>query len=196
MTLQEYTEYTNRVRQFIDSNTLGFFSLKNESAFYSSLMCDVCQRPLCGDRYEMTAKTKDNELFEFDACPDCMYFLHYFRLPDEEMLGIDREAQQQIIRELDRRGKTLQDVLTLQEIEKKLNSIGYELDHDLDCFSYATDLATQEQYPAISAGCNHIETGLSFAHNNAPRDENYRTLQTWRYNSDLCAIVNGALFEV
>jgi hypothetical protein len=45
-------------------------------------------------------------------------------------------------------------------------------------------------------GVREIDSGLSFAHVDARRDENFRALQQLRFEGSLFAVVRGTLFEI
>lgn len=102
-------------------------------------------------------------------------------------------------RELARRAAQGLKPLTLQGLSARLASIGYKLDRSGDCphiARYVTGEHAGETYPAISSSIREADTGASFANVDARRDDNFRTLQEWRFNGELFAVVRDHIFEV
>jgi len=98
--------------------------------------------------------------------------------------------------ELDRRDTP---PLKLQEISTRLRSLGYALDRSLDCRAlsrYMTGPHAGASYPCLTTGITHMETGLSFAHVDAPRGDAFETLQAWRRSGELYAVIGGYILEI
>lgn len=96
MTRAEFSAFEARVAQFLERNEIGPFTCKVDcgcqSDNFSGVPCDVCRRPLAGNRHEVSAfRPSDREVIEFRACDDCVYYVAYGTLDDETMLSIDRE---------------------------------------------------------------------------------------------------------
>jgi hypothetical protein len=53
-----------------------------------------------------------------------------------------------------------------------------------------------QSYPAINTGVKEVDTGLQFCHIDARRDENFKTLQEWRSDCRLFAVVRGSILEI
>ena len=89
--------------------------------------------------------------------------------------------------------------VTIQEMNATLNTIGYELNRDRDCYStnrWMTGPRAGQSYPAINTGVREMDTKLEFCNVDARRDENFKTLQAWRLNDELFAVVRGCILEI
>lgn len=114
MTKKEYETYKEAVRknleglEFISSGatsncdgcglgddpTQWAVDAASEGSFSWS-SCDGCGSGLGGQRYPAHACMRDadgnEETVHLDLCTDCLYFLEYGRLDDEQMLDIEKE---------------------------------------------------------------------------------------------------------
>ena len=89
--------------------------------------------------------------------------------------------------------------VTIQEMNATLNTIGYELNRERDCYSnnrYMTGPRAGQSYPAINTGVREMDTKLEFCNVDARRDENFKTLQKWRGECSLFAVVRGCILEI
>lgn len=102
-------------------------------------------------------------------------------------------------RELDyRRSRGLEPV-SLKFLKQELAELGYKLDRRLDCKSNTRHMSGErcgQSYPAINLYVVEADTGLSFAHVEARRDENHARLQHLRYHGTLFAVVRGYILEI
>jgi len=85
--------------------------------------------------------------------------------------------------------------LTLDRLDYILRTLGYTLDRRLDCRGTARYLDTGDTYPATTTGIKHIRSGLSFAHVDAPKDDNFKKLQQFRYSAPF-VVLNDSLLEI
>lgn len=88
---------------------------------------------------------------------------------------------------------------TVKAMTQTLRSIGYRLDRSMDCkhqSRYMTGPRAGSSYPAISTGIREIDSGKSFAHFDARRDENFKKLQDMRLNESLYAVVAGRILDI
>jgi hypothetical protein len=102
-------------------------------------------------------------------------------------------------RELERRRLRGHAPVTVRAMAARLAELGYRLDRSADCSSrarYVSGPNAGESYPATTTGVREIDSGLSFAHVDARRDENFHALQQLRFEGSLFAVVRGALFEI
>lgn len=89
--------------------------------------------------------------------------------------------------------------VTVAQMNETLNSIGYELNRERDCYSnkrYMTGPRAGQSYPAINTGVRECDTKLEFCNVDARRDENFKTLQEWRSTCCLFAVVRGQILEI
>lgn len=89
--------------------------------------------------------------------------------------------------------------VTVTEVNKQLNVLGYELDRSRDCpglTRHMTGPNAGESYLALTTGVREIDTKLSFAHSEARRDDNFRALQLIRYNQSLFSVVRGRILDI
>ena len=102
--------------------------------------------------------------------------------------------------ELDRRAAQGRRPSTLAHITAQLASIGYKLDRSGDCTStarYVTGDHAGESYTCTTTSIREINTGVSAWHyQDARRDANFETLQKWRFNGELFAVINGSILEI
>lgn len=92
MTAKEYAAYKAAVEAF-DARHPGLMNLSaTGDPYFSWRRCDVCQRPEGGDRYDCTGwNEKTEEIEEYMACGDCVYFFEYGELDDATMLEIEKD---------------------------------------------------------------------------------------------------------
>ena len=89
--------------------------------------------------------------------------------------------------------------VTVAQMNDTLKSIGYELNRERDCYSsnrYMTGPRAGQSYPAINTGVRECDTKLEFCNVDARRDENFTTLQSWRLECSLFAVVRGCILEI
>ena len=105
-----------------------------------------------------------------------------------------------LAQELARRAVNGQYPISFRAISKKLKSIGYKLDRPMDCKSiamYLTGDFSGCSYPCCTTGIKEIDTGVSAFHFSARRDENFASLQKWRFSGDYFAVTkDGFIFEI
>lgn len=104
-TREDYEEYVERVRQFMEKEGLLNLSPNYEDGEeyepYSSWReCECCHRQLGGDRYKCNGAVlapKDHPLAhveispDYSICTDCLYFATYGKLDDDTMHKIGKE---------------------------------------------------------------------------------------------------------
>jgi hypothetical protein len=84
--------------------------------------------------------------------------------------------------------------VSFDELQRRIDALGYRLDRRMDCYSIARDVRTGESYPCITGYAREKDTGLSFAHfSDARRDAAYRGLQNLR--GRVFAVVRGAIYD-
>ena len=89
--------------------------------------------------------------------------------------------------------------VTVAEMNETLNSLGYELNRSRDCHSsnrWMTGPRAGQSYPAINTGVRERDTKLEFCHVDARRDDNFKTLQEWRGEDRLFAVVRDQILEI
>lgn len=84
-------------------------------------------------------------------------------------------------------------IVSVAEMEREFNALGYTLDRSMDCRSNARYVNSGRTYPACSTGLKEIDTGQSAFHYQSRRDENFRAMQTLRM--EISAVSRGALLE-
>lgn len=87
---------------------------------------------------------------------------------------------------------------SLAGIKTELARLGYRLDRELDCLSTTTWMSGPREgksYPVITTGITEIDTGLSFAHVKARRDDNFRALQKLR-KAGAYVVLKRTLLEI
>lgn len=102
-------------------------------------------------------------------------------------------------RELERRRLSGRHPVTVREMNERLAQLGYKLDRSRDCpcnSRYITGPHAGESYPAVTTGVREIDSGLSFAHVDARRDENFEALQKLRLEDSLFAVTRGRILEI
>lgn len=109
MTKVEYREYEERVAYYLDG--LKFISTgycpgcaectetygeTDDDGHYPEVegsfsweSCEICNRPLGGDRFPWHAVNDDDEIIHGECCVDCMYYLEYGQLDDMTMLDME-----------------------------------------------------------------------------------------------------------
>ena len=101
--------------------------------------------------------------------------------------------------ELAERAKRGFQPVTIKVMNATLNTLGYELNRERDCYStnrWMTGPRAGQSYPAINTGVREVDTKLEFCHVDARRDENFKTLQEWRGDDRLFAVVRGCILEI
>ena len=89
--------------------------------------------------------------------------------------------------------------VTVKVMNATLNTIGYELNRDRDCYSnnrYMSGPRAGQSYPAVNTGVREMDTKLEFCNVDARRDANFKTLQEWRGECSLFAVVRGCILEI
>jgi len=102
-------------------------------------------------------------------------------------------------RELERRRGNGFTPVTVREMKERLAALGYKMDRGGDCMCnprYVVGPNAGESYPAITTVVREIDSGLSFANENARRDARFDTLQRMRFEGSLFAVVRGRLLEI
>lgn len=108
-------------------------------------------------------------------------------------------SNQLLKEELEFRASKGQFPVKLESMKVFLKSIGYRLDRSADCRSISRWMSgprAGKSYPACTTGVVEIDTRLSFAHVNARRDANFRSLQEARFSGDLFAVVGNYVLEI
>jgi hypothetical protein len=88
---------------------------------------------------------------------------------------------------------------TVAGMKAALAEIGYKIDRSMDCHSmnrYVSGEFAGQSYPAVNTGVVEADSGLSFAHVDARRDTNFKTLQRMRFNEELYVVVRGRILEI
>ena len=97
-------------------------------------------------------------------------------------------------RETARRIAADMELVTFDELKRRIDAIGYRLARRDDCRGFGRDMETGDCYPCITGYPVEKDTGVSFAHyRDARRDANFKALQELRRN--VFAIVRGAIFD-
>lgn len=85
----DYEAYKKEVDEFFKREGIENLSTEGEPSF-SSWSCDCCGGHLAGDRYNASGyNRKENEVYEYTICQDCMYYAEYGQLDDMTMLDKD-----------------------------------------------------------------------------------------------------------
>ena len=101
--------------------------------------------------------------------------------------------------ELKYRASIGQTPVTLATIEAALMELGYQLDRMLDCRGLARWMSgprAGKSYPVLTTGITEVSTGLSFAHINAGRGEDFQRLQALRIAGEIFAVIRGFILEI
>lgn len=77
----------------IDCEEFSHDETENNEAFFSHRPCEICNRPLGGDRYVahgwfITPDLKQH-IVHMEICSDCLYYMEYGQLDDETMMNIE-----------------------------------------------------------------------------------------------------------
>ena len=89
--------------------------------------------------------------------------------------------------------------MSVAELNQALRGIGYRLDRSAACAynaKYLTGEHAGQTYPCISTRVVEAETGMSFAHVDARRDNNFQALQLMRFEESHYAVVNKAILTI
>lgn len=98
MTKQEYAEYEDTLQTWWQDYSKGYGQGRLEDCIacpedddphFSWSECDICLRPLGGDRYPAHTIDKNGDVIHWSICPDCLYYLEYGRLDDITMLDME-----------------------------------------------------------------------------------------------------------
>lgn len=101
--------------------------------------------------------------------------------------------------ELERRAAQGRHPSTLARIAHDLASIGYKLDRSGDCTStarYVTGDHAGESYTCTTTTVREIDTHKTYCNAEARRDANFKTLQQWRFNGELFAVINDSILDI
>lgn len=88
-------------------------------------------------------------------------------------------------------------IVSVQELARRIEALGYRLDRRMDCRASATYLTgplAGVSYPCCTTGIVEADTGRSFAHFESRRDANFRALQVLR--GTVAAVSRGAILEL
>ena len=91
-TTEDYETYTNRVEEWLSEVV---FPSTGDSCGFSNSRCDICHRPLAGDRHEVKyfADQESTYVETDECCTDCLYYLNYGSLDDQTMLNIHTRSK-------------------------------------------------------------------------------------------------------
>ncbi|NMG29565.1 hypothetical protein [Aromatoleum evansii] len=92
-----------------------------------------------------------------------------------------------------------QEQVTLDAVKRRLADLGYRLDRSSDCRSFARYMSGERagvSYPCLTTGIVEADTGMSFAHVDARRDENFDQLQKLRFSGEEFAVVGGCILDL
>ena len=107
MNKEEYKAYQDRVTENINRMDMPYTMCISPGAcpgcedctdiqydiasepYFSWLPCDICYRPLGGDRYPAHYIDNENEIVHLNICSDCYYYIEYGRLDDLTMMEIE-----------------------------------------------------------------------------------------------------------
>lgn len=79
--------YNRVVNATEDWESVKCYSYENKH--FSHTPCEVCRRPLGGDRWDYSVTLKDGEELEYEVCVDCHEMIQFGDLNEEELLKID-----------------------------------------------------------------------------------------------------------
>ena len=94
-TKEDYAEYEERIQFFLVHEGIDTHSqIYDEDGdsldpSFSCQPCECCNRPLGGDRYKIRAGSINGNMFDYDICVDCLYYLEYGTLDDMTMLNLE-----------------------------------------------------------------------------------------------------------
>jgi hypothetical protein len=97
MTSEEYKAYQKKVAAFFKDENIENLSADSDGdgtkpPYFSNISCDCCGSASGGDRYDCTGyNRKENEVQEYEVCPDCLYYAEYGQLDDMTMMSIEEE---------------------------------------------------------------------------------------------------------
>lgn len=104
-----------------------------------------------------------------------------------------------LLAEIERRKARGHQPITVAQLSAELKNIGYKMDRTEDCRCnavYQSGDHAGSSYPVITTGVIEVNTGMSFAHKDARRDDAFRPLQHMRFHQSHYAIVRGAILEI
>ena len=87
--------------------------------------------------------------------------------------------------------------VTVAEMARRFEALGYRLNRSLDCFGrsrYMTGEHAGRSFPEITTGLTEIKTGRSAFHFESTRDDSFRAMMELRRN--IFAVTRGAIFTV
>lgn len=89
--------------------------------------------------------------------------------------------------------------ITLDAVKRRVAELGYRLDRSSDCRGSARYMSGERagvSYPCLTTGIVEADTGMSFAHVDARRDENFDRLQKLRFSGEEFAVVGGYILDL
>jgi hypothetical protein len=94
-TKEKYKAYQDRVDEFFRLEDLKLLVEKDleADAAFSWEPCECCKRPQGGLRHTMIGVTNTNTRFEYQVCPDCLYYNEYGELDDTSMMEVRGEIK-------------------------------------------------------------------------------------------------------
>lgn len=94
MTSKEYADYQQSVASFFQREGVANLSTISDDngtcePFFSSRQCDCCGSYLGGNRYDANGyNPTTKEVYEYQICEDCAYYVEYGQLDDMTMMKI------------------------------------------------------------------------------------------------------------
>ena len=90
MNREKYKEYEARVAHFLKEEGLTSVSSTGDENEFSWTHCECCGSSFGGSRYTVSGYAPETrEVFEYEVCDDCLYYLEYGRLDDQTMMDME-----------------------------------------------------------------------------------------------------------
>lgn len=95
MKKEDYEKYKKNVAAFFEREGINNLSIKEncEDSFFTWQHCECCNG-LPGSRYDSSGyNPTTKEVYDYQVCPDCIYYAEYGQLDDSTMLEIEEDTQ-------------------------------------------------------------------------------------------------------
>ena len=90
MNREKYKEYKANVAHFFEKEGLTNLSSTGDETTFSWGSCECCGSNLGGRRHTAAGYAPETrEVFEYEVCDDCLYYLEYGRLDDQTMMDME-----------------------------------------------------------------------------------------------------------